>query len=722
MRPFRDIPIRRKLAVVIILPCAVVVIMGGAASLSYELVRYRRGLARDLTTQAEIIGNASAAALAFHDADAARDTLSALHARSDILFACLYTPGGKVFEKFDPSDAVIPPPQRAGYRFDGGHLLVFRQIKLGNDTVGSICLGADMREERTRLISYSAMAVVVMLVSLSAALTLSRRLQRVVTEPILALTNVMRAVGERRDYSVRVAKESEDEIGVLTDGFNQMLAQIQSGEESLHASEERFRQVTENIREVFWMTNLDKSEMIYISPAYEEVWGRAVGALYAEPRSWLEGIHPDDRERVHAELPKQAKGRYDEQYRVVRPDGSTRWIRDRAFPVRDSEGNVYRVAGIAEDITERKRAVQALHESEQRLKAILDNSTAVVYLKDTQGRYVLINRRFEELFHVTTEQIAGKTDYDLFPKDKADAFRANDRQVLGAVKPQEFEEVAPQEDGLHTYISIKFPLFDAAGAPYAVCGISTDITERKRLVEQLIQAEKMDTVGRLAAGIAHEVKNPLMALMMGVDYLAQVHGADDETRSTLDDMREAIEHANVVITGLLDYSAPMALNLKLQCVNEILDRALRLLRHELTKHHIHSTCQLAPDLPSLPLDGNKLEQVFLNLFMNAAQAMAGGGTLAVRTFANPPGGVTVEIDDTGPGIPENQLSKVFDPFFTTKAPGKGTGLGLTVVKQIIALHGGSIEVCNRADGGLRVTIKLNPHGANKHEQETNPDH
>ncbi|MEE8485953.1 MAG: PAS domain S-box protein, partial [Acidimicrobiia bacterium] len=148
------------------------------------------------------------------------------------------------------------------------------------------------------------------------------------------------------------------------------------------------------------------------------------------------------------------------------------------------------LAALEAQRAEHERAEAALSQSEQRLKDILDNTTAVIYVKDTNGHYLHINRRYEALFHVTREQVVGQTDHDLFPKEQADTYRSNDQRVLGADAPIEFEEVVSVDDGLHTYISVKFPLRDAAGKPYAVCGISTDITERKRADEHVRKAER----------------------------------------------------------------------------------------------------------------------------------------------------------------------------------------------------------------------------------------
>lgn len=166
-----------------------------------------------------------------------------------------------------------------------------------------------------------------------------------------------------------------------------------------------------------------------------------------------------------------------------RKDGSTLPVEISLSPLETAEGT--QVTAILRDVTERARAEQALRESEERLQAILDNAPPVIYMKDTEGRYLLVNRQFETLFGVDRTQVRGKSDQEIFPQEFAVRFRANDQEVLEADAPEEFEERAPQADGMHTYISVKFPLRDANGKTYAVCGISTDITERRRMEEEL---------------------------------------------------------------------------------------------------------------------------------------------------------------------------------------------------------------------------------------------
>lgn len=240
---------------------------------------------------------------------------------------------------------------------------------------------------------------------------------------------------------------------------------------------------------------------------------------------------------------------------------------------------------------------------------------------------------------------------------------------------------------------------------------------------QLIQSEKLESIGRLAAGVAHEVKNPLAVILMGVAYLTRqmTHG-DANVPMVLGEIELAVRKADTVIRGLLDFSAPSELQLNAEDLNGVIDQALLLVKHELEKTHVTVMRELST-LPPINLDGNKIQQVFINLFVNAVQAMPNGGTLTIRTCVKPKAAVethlglketrwlarqstvvVVEVDDTGSGIQDTKLPKVFDPFFTTKPTGKGTGLGLTVSKKIVELHGGLIDVRNRPEGGVRATI------------------
>jgi signal transduction histidine kinase len=239
-------------------------------------------------------------------------------------------------------------------------------------------------------------------------------------------------------------------------------------------------------------------------------------------------------------------------------------------------------------------------------------------------------------------------------------------------------------------------------------------TELKTAQLRLIEGAKLELVGRLAAGVAHEVKNPLMTITMAVDYFAQVvPPTEPDAPAMVRDMREAVERANRVISELLELSRPSDLSLRQEDFHAVVNHALGLVKLDLNRKRINVVRKLVAPSPVLPLDKNKMVQVLLNVFMNAIQAMPEGGTLTVGTRALHTGsdgasGIIVEIDDTGPGISETNLAKLFEPFFTTKPTGQGTGLGLSVSRQIAKQHGGDLTLNNRPEGGARATLELNP--------------
>jgi signal transduction histidine kinase len=241
---------------------------------------------------------------------------------------------------------------------------------------------------------------------------------------------------------------------------------------------------------------------------------------------------------------------------------------------------------------------------------------------------------------------------------------------------------------------------------------------------QLIQAAKMECVGTLAAGVAHEVKNPLQTMLMGLAYLSKNIPTEDQTLTlVLDDMRDAVRRADAIVRDLLYLSAARQIEIKPHNINAVIERSLLFVNYDLTRSRILVHRDFQGNLPLVRLDEAKMEQVFINLFMNAIHAMPNGGDLNLRTriveYA-PSGGtdfllnkfqlgertVVISVEDTGPGIPADKLQRVFEPFFTTKPNGVGTGLGLPISRQIVEMHGGIIKLSAGARGGACATIIL----------------
>jgi PAS domain S-box-containing protein len=409
--------------------------------------------------------------------------------------------------------------------------------------------------------------------------------------------------------------------------------------------------------------------------------------------------------------------------------------------------------------------LEALSREEGLLQILTRNLPDLVYVKDDQCRYVFNSASHLKFLGVQSqEETLGKTVFDLFPGTLAAKFFADEQAILDSGIPLVDEEEETEDfTGRRMWVSTtKVPLHDADGQPVGLIGISRDISERRRAEAevraanaelsialerlrqtheeleaaqmQLAEVTRMHSVGALAAGIVHDVKNPLAALQLGLDYLER--GGDEAgVASVIASMRGALEHANGVVQGLLEHCRPGPLERTAICLNVPVERSLLLLRYTVMKRHVHLERDLAGDLPDIRGDRTRIEQVLINVLGNALHATPEGGRLTIRTYAGEwedvgcgeiargARVVHVVVEDTGCGIPEERIGEIYKPFFTTKPRGEGTGLGLTVARHIMDLHGGVIRICNRPEGGVRVTLTFKAEqGVPDHGPETDSHH
>ena len=510
-------------------------------------------------------------------------------------------------------------------------------------------------------------------------------------------------------------------------------------------SEERFRQIAETIDEVFWMTSPDKNRMDYLSPAYEKIWGRPCAEVYANPRHWLAAIHPDDRDRViQAALTKQSEGTYDEEYRIVRPDGRERWIRDRAFPLRDASGRIYRIVGLADDITEKKaieseiralseeqearviertaqlrEANEALRQADSRQRALLNAIPDVVFRIHGNGTFLDFSAPHGQTFLPPDSIIGANLMQSAIPQDVRLTLKtAIDRAIAT-------DEVVPIEYTLATGASDRhFEARVVRSGPQEVVATIRDISEaksaethRRRLEQQLRQSQKMEAIGTLAGGIAHDFNNILTALLGYAELLrAQVRG-QSAAEERLAEIAKAGARAKDLVSQILTFSRRQDHARGPLLLGPAIEEALKLLRAAIPAS-IEIDAQVDDALPSILADATQIQQVIMNLAANASAAMAEGpGQLRIRcraidldaSAADDAGlragrYVCLTIEDTGCGMPPEVVERMFDPFFTTKGPGEGTGLGLSVVHGIVTTHGGAVVVDSRVDEGTSVRV------------------
>jgi PAS domain S-box-containing protein len=501
-------------------------------------------------------------------------------------------------------------------------------------------------------------------------------------------------------------------IGIVRD-----IARRKKIEAELWESEEEFRKLALHLRQVLWMIDATETKMHYISPAYEKVWGRTCKSLFDNPRSFLDAVHPEDRERVvSAEARKYQTGRFNEEYRILRPDESVRWIWDRGYPIQDEQGQTKGFVGIAEDITERKEA----EVDRARLAAIVECSEDAIVSKTTDGIVINWNPGAERLYGYSAEEMIGRPISILFTPDHYQEYLQIMEKVGRGERLPAYDTVRRRKDGTVITVSVDIcPIEVRDAGVVGASKIAHDVTKIKRLEEHLRQSQKMEAVGRLAGGVAHDFNNLLTVICGCSDMLLNGVPSGDSTRDLLLAINKAGERAATLTRQLLAFSRKKVLEPKVLDLNAMVADSEKMLKR-LVGEDVDLVAVLDPALGRAKADLGQVEQVLMNLVVNARDAMPQGGKLTLETAnavldqtycrshaeVKPGRYITLAVSDSGCGMDEQTRAHVFEPFFTTKEPGQGTGLGLAMVYGFIKQSGGHVSVYSELGVGSTFKIYL----------------
>ncbi|MCD6451512.1 MAG: PAS domain S-box protein [Acidobacteria bacterium] len=487
----------------------------------------------------------------------------------------------------------------------------------------------------------------------------------------------------------------------------------------LRESEEKYRRLFQSVKDAVYRADKE-GRCVMINQAGAELFGfsspeEMIGVKFSE-------FYVDRRE-LEAFLDELRKRGYVTGFRsrLRRRDGEEVFAEASGVLIRDRKGRVIATEGMIRDVTKRVRLERELAESEAFLRRVIENTSDAIFTLDLEGRFSFINSRFLEITGLKKEEVFDAPFTLLFPEEHWERAKKILRACIEKREPvihEEVEAINAKGERLTLLLSLA-PLTSEEGV-YGVVGTASDITVRKQLEEKLIQSERLASMGEVAAGVAHEINNPLgIVLGFTQDLLSETSENHPHYRY-LKIIEQETSRCAKVVRDLLHLTHSRSLNLRKVRISEVLEHSLSLLRLKLRDSNIRLTKEIPDDLPVLEIDPEQMKQVFVNLILNAIQAMPGGGNLRIKVGVNGDGKgnswIRVEVIDTGCGIKKKDIDKVFEPFYTTKKSG-GTGLGLSVSRQIIEAHRGKIELVSEEGKGTTciITLPLSP-GGNREEE------
>ena len=512
-----------------------------------------------------------------------------------------------------------------------------------------------------------------------------------------------------------------DESMVLT--ITRDITERKQSEEALLESEERYRRLAENSPDMIYQMSLPDGKYEYVSPAVARIFGYPPEAWYENPCLIREIIHPDWHSYFETEWENLLNGHVPPtyEYKIIHKDKSVRWINQRNILVKGDNGSPVAIEGILSDITDRKRAEEELRNSEALKNAIIESSPDCIKLLDLEGNLTYMNKGGQEKLEIKdiTLYLNKKNWTDFWRgKDDIKARMALDTAVKGAIG--NFQGYSPTETGTpRLWDVIISPIWGSNGEVERLLAVSRDITEQKQMAAHLQQAQKMEAIGTLAGGIAHDYNN-LLAIIMGNLSMAQ---EEIESHSAMADLLHEIEQASCKARDLTHQFLTLSQGGYPRKEWGSIESLLKAVQGQAQAYEgIEYTLSIQDDLWPVEFDSIQMHYAISNVLTNAVEAMPQGGKIAIETKnqviedkskdstspLNEGKYVKISIKDEGRGIPEKHLNRIFDPYFSTKERGvqKGMGLGLATAYAIVEKHGGHIMLNSTTGVGTTATIYL----------------
>ncbi len=533
---------------------------------------------------------------------------------------------------------------------------------------------------------------------------------------------------------IRHAAHLQTALSELRESEAQFRQFVDKSEQINRANQQRLSDLIADIDGIVWECDPHTMAFTFVSPRVESILGFSTQWLL-KPLRFFDIVHSDDRERIEQFCVERVARGLDHEmnHRVLAADGRVVWMNAKSRVIKDATGRVVRVRGILLDVSESMRTAQALRDSQ----AILDRAQEIAQLgswtwEQARGR-VIWSPQMYRIHGITPEQFDGtwmKAYEMIHPDDQSRIWRLCE-QAIDQGEVESFEYRLIRGDGSVAIVRADGELqLDEQGRLERIIGTVQDVTElrsaeaeRARLENELRQIQKLDAVGTLASGVAHDFNNLLTAIHGYADLARQTLGADDAARQSLDMIEVAADQAAGVTQGLLTFAHRTPYERTTIDLVPNIRQSLQLLRRLLP-----ASIELVEDLPAegevwIHADAHQLQQVWMNLTVNARDAMPNGGRLVIQLRRQPQGPASphdswhghthythdtaiITVTDTGTGMTEQTIARIYEPYFTTKARGQGTGLGLSIVHGIISDHAGRIQVQSEVGKGTRFSLQL----------------